>query len=212
MTASRFAPRFAALATVSVATLLAVSACNKPEEAAPVPAEPMAPAAATAPATTDPMVGGAAMSPNATIVANAAKAANLTTLVSAVQSAGLAATLSGTGPFTVFAPDNAAFEKIPAATRESLMTPAGKTALTKILTYHVVPGRLTAADLAAQAQANGGKAELTTVQGETLTVTPNADGSVTLTDAKGGSSKVTQADVMQSNGVVHVIDTVVMPE
>lgn len=212
MTASRFAPRFAALATVSVAALLTMSACNKKEEAAPVAAEPMAPAAATAPATTDPMVGGAPMSPNATIVANAAKAANLTTLVSAVQAAGLAETLSGTGPFTVFAPDNAAFEKIPAATRESLMMPAGKTALTKILTYHVVPGRLTAADLAAQAQANGGKAELTTVQGETLTVTPNADGSVTLTDAKGGTSKVTQADVMQSNGVVHVIDTVVMPK
>lgn len=212
MTATRFAPRFAALATVSVVAMLAVSACSKKEEAAPVPAEPMAPAAATAPATTDPMVGGAPMSPNATIVANAAKAANLTTLVSAVQSAGLAETLSGTGPFTVFAPDNAAFEKIPAATRESLMTPAGKSALTKILTYHVVPGRLTAADLAAQAQANGGKAELTTVQGDTLTVTPNADGSVTLTDAKGGTSKVTQADVMQSNGVVHVIDTVVMPK
>ena len=152
------------------------------------------------------------MSPNATIVANASKAANLTTLVSAVQAAGLAETLSATGPFTVFAPDNAAFEKIPAATRESLMTPAGKTALTKILTYHVVPGRLTAADLSAQAQANGGKAELTTVQGDTLTVTVNADGSVTVTDAKGGTSKVTQADVMQSNGVVHVIDTVVMPK
>jgi uncharacterized surface protein with fasciclin (FAS1) repeats len=192
--------------------MLAVSACGKKEEAAPVPAEPMAPAAATAPATTDPMVGGAPMSPNATIVANASKAANLTTLVSAVQAAGLAETLSATGPFTVFAPDNAAFEKIPATTRESLMTPAGNTALTKILTYHVVPGRLTAADLTAQAQANGGRAELTTVQGDTLTVMVNADGSVTLTDAKGGTSKVTQADVMQSNGVVHVIDTVVMPK
>ena len=211
MTVSRSAPRFAAFATVSVAALL-VAACSKKEEAAPVPAEPMAPAAATAAATTDPMVGGAAMSPNATIVANASKAANLTTLVSAVQAAGLAETLSATGPFTVFAPDNAAFEKIPAATREALMTPAGKSNLTKILTYHVVPGRLTAADLTAQAQANGGKTELTTVQGDTLTVTVNADGSVTLTDAKGGTSKVTQADVMQSNGVVHVIDTVVMPK
>ena len=124
-----------------------------------------------APATTDPIVGGAAMSPNDTIVTNAAKASNLTTLVSAVQAAGLAETLSGPGPFTVFAPDNAAFEKIPAATRETLMAPAGKADLTKILTYHVVPGRLTAADLAAQAQANGGKVELTTVQGGTLTVT-----------------------------------------
>ena len=162
-------------------------------------------------ATTDPVVGGAAMSPNDTIVTNAAKASNLTTLVSAVQAAGLAETLGGTGPFTVFAPDNAAFEKVPAATRETLMSPAGKADLTKILTYHVVPGRLTAADLAAQATANGGKAELTTVQGATLTANVNPDGSVTLTDAKGGSSRVTQADVMQSNGVVHVIDTVVMP-
>jgi uncharacterized surface protein with fasciclin (FAS1) repeats len=204
------AHRFTALAAVSVTALLAVAACNKKEEAAPAPTEPMAPA--TAPVTTDPMVGGAPMSPNATIVANASKAANLTTLVSAVQAAGLADTLGGTGPFTVFAPDNAAFEKIPATTREGLMAPAGKAALTKILTYHVVPGRLTAADLAAQAQANGGKVELTTVEGETLTANVNADGSVTLTDAKGGTSKVTQADVMQSNGVVHVIDTVVMPK
>jgi uncharacterized surface protein with fasciclin (FAS1) repeats len=204
------APRITALATVSFAALLAVAACNKKEEAAPAPAAPMAPS--TAPVTTDPMVGGAPMSPNATIVANASKAANLTTLVSAVQAAGLADTLGATGPFTVFAPDNAAFEKIPAATREGLMAPAGKAALTKILTYHVVPGRLTAADLAAQAQANGGKVELTTVQGETLTANVNPDGSVTLTDAKGGTSRVTQADVMQSNGVVHVIDTVVMPK
>ena len=201
--------RFATLATVSAAALLTLSACNnnaeEPTTAAPAEATPMAPAS------TDPVVGGAPMSPNATIVANAAKASNLTTLVSAVQAAGLAETLGGSGPFTVFAPDNGAFDKIPAATREGLMAPAGKDGLTKILTYHVVPGRLTAADLAAQAQANGGKASLTTVQGGTLTVMANADGSVTLTDAKGGTSKVTQADVLQSNGVVHVIDTVVMP-
>jgi len=201
--------RFAILGTVSAAGLLALSACNKPEEAAPVPAEPAA--MAPAPMAADPVVGGASMSPNDTIVTNAAKAANLTTLVSAVQAAGLAETLGTPGPFTVFAPDNAAFEKIPAATRETLMTPAGKSALTKILTYHVVPGRLTAADLATQAQANGGKAMLTTVEGGTLTVTVNPDGSVTLTDEKGGTAKVTQGDVMQSNGVVHVIDTVVMP-
>ena len=196
------------LMAVSAAALMGVAACNQAETPAPAtPAESsMAPAA-----TTDPVVGGAAMSPNDTIVTNAAKAANLTTLVSAVQAAGLAETLGGTGPFTVFAPDNAAFEKIPAATREGLMAPAGKSALTKILTYHVVPGRLTAADLASQATANGGKAQLTTVQGDTLTATVNPDGSVTLTDAKGGTSRVTQADVMQSNGVVHVIDTVVMP-
>ncbi|CAN5260359.1 fasciclin domain-containing protein [soil metagenome] len=196
----------------AAAAVLAVAACNKPAEpAAPAaPAETMAPATPMAPAA--PMVGGAAMLPTDTIVTNAAKASNLTTLVSAVQAAGLAETLGGTGPFTVFAPDNAAFEKIPAATRQGLMAPAGKAALTKILTYHVVPGRLTAADLAAQATANGGKAMLTTVQGDTLTATVAPDGSVTLTDAKGGVSHITQADVMQSNGVVHVIDTVVMPK
>ena len=205
------APRMMAV-TVASMGVLALAACNKPAEA-PAPAEPAAPAAtsAMAPAETGSMVGGVAMIPTDTIVVNAAKAPNLTTLVSAVQAAGLAETLGGTGPFTVFAPDNAAFEKIPAATRTSLLAPAGKADLTKILTYHVVPGRLTAADLAAQAQANGGKLALTTVEGATLTVNVNADGSVTLTDAKGGTSRVTQADVMQSNGVVHVIDTVVMP-
>ncbi len=196
--------------TVASAALLGLAACNSGAETE-APATDATDTAAMAPASSDPMVGGASMSPNDTIVTNAAKASNLTTLVSAVQAADLAETLSGTGPFTVFAPDNAAFEKIPAATRETLMSEAGKADLTKILTYHVVPGRLTAADLATQAQANGGRAELTTVQGATLTITPNADGSVTLTDAAGGTSTVTQADVLQSNGVVHVIDTVVMP-
>ncbi|MGA0543880.1 fasciclin domain-containing protein [Brevundimonas sp. VNH65] len=194
-------------AAVSAAALLGLSACNSEAEKTAAPAD----AAPMAPATTDPMVGGVAMSPNDTIVANAAKAPNLSTLVSAVQAADLGATLSGAGPFTVFAPDNAAFEKIPAATREALMTPAMKADLAKILTYHVVAGRVTAADLAARAQTNGGKVDLDTVQGGKLTATVNADGSVTLTDAKGGMSRVTQADVMQSNGVVHVIDTVVMP-
>lgn len=202
-------PRMLTLSVASAA-LLGLAACNNNAEPAQTPAD-AAPAATMTPTTMDPMVGGAPMSPNETIVANAAKASNLTTLVSAVQAAGLAETLSGPGPFTVFAPDNAAFEKVPAATREALMAPAGKADLTRILTYHVVPGRLTAADLATQAQANGGKVELTTVQGATLTATVNPDGSVTLTDAKGGSSRVTQADVLQSNGVVHVIDTVVMP-
>jgi uncharacterized surface protein with fasciclin (FAS1) repeats len=195
--------------TVASAALLGLAACNSGSDTEAPAAE--APPATAPAASADPVVGGALMSPNETIVANAAKASNLTTLVSAVQAAGLAPTLSGTGPFTVFAPDNGAFEKIPAASREALMAPAGKANLTRLLTYHVVPGRLTAADLALQAQANGGRAELTTVQGGTLTVTTNADGSVTLTDARGGTARVTQADVLQSNGVVHVIDTVVMP-
>ena len=119
--------------------------------------------------------------------------------------------MQGPGPFTVFAPDNAAFEKIPAATRESLMAPAGKADLTKILTYHVVPGRLTAADIAAQATANGGTATLMTVQGEELKVMAGPNGSWVITDAKGGKSTITQADVAQSNGVVHVVDAVLMP-
>ena len=193
--------RTATLAGVSIAAMIALAACgNNAEEAAP--ADAMA---------TDTSAMAPAPAASGTVVEVAQGNPDFSTLVSAVTSADLAGTLGGAGPFTVFAPTNAAFEKVPAATRDSLMAPAGKADLTKILTYHVVPGRLTAADLATQAQANGGKAELTTVQGGKLTVTVNADGSVTLTDAKGGTSKVTQADVLQSNGVVHVIDTVVMP-
>ncbi|WP_417232682.1 fasciclin domain-containing protein [Brevundimonas sp.] len=195
------------LAGVSLAALLALTACNNNEAQAPeaAPADVMAPVAA------EPMVGGAAMSPTDTIVTNAAKASNLTTLVSAVQTAGLVDTLNGPGPYTVFAPDNAAFQKLPSATVDSLMAPAGKADLTKILTYHVVPGRLTAADIAAQATASGGTATLTTVQGESLKVSAGPNGTWIITDAKGGTSTITQADVAQSNGMVHVIDTVLMP-
>lgn len=202
------------LVAVSGGALMALGACGNNEPAATTPAEStaMAPAegAAMAPAT-DPMVGGAAMSPNETIVANASKASNLSTLVSAVTAAGLVETLQGPGPFTVFAPDNAAFEKIPEATRTGLMQPAMKADLTKILTYHVVAGRLTAADIAAQAQANGGTATLKTVQGEELKVSAGPNNTWVITDAKGGTSTITQADVGQSNGVVHVVDTVLMP-
>ncbi|MEO7814576.1 MAG: fasciclin domain-containing protein [Sphingomicrobium sp.] len=156
------------------------------------------------------MVGGAAMLPTKTIVENASAASNLTTLVSAVKAAGLVETLSGAGPFTVFAPTNDAFAKLPAGTVESLVKPAAKADLTKILTYHVVAGKMTAADLSAAIKTGGGKAQLTTVQGEKLTATESG-GKITLTDAKGGKSTVTQGDVMQSNGVVHVVDTVLMP-
>lgn len=196
--------RYAALAAASTAALVLAACTPAAEEAAPAEPAVMAPAA-------DPMVGGAAMSPSDTIVANAAKASTLTTLVSAVQAAGLAETLSGPGPFTVFAPDNAAFEKVPADTRTALMAPAGKDALTKILTYHVVSGRLTAADIASQAAANGGVATLTTVQGETLKVSAGPNNTWVITDSKGGTSTITEADVAQSNGMVHVIDTVLMP-
>ena len=150
------------------------------------------------------MVGGAAMYPSKNIVENAVNSKDHTTLVAAVKAAGLVETLSGAGPFTVFAPTNEAFEKLPAGTVETLVKPENKAALTKILTYHVVAGKLSAADL------TDGK-NLKTVQGEELTV-KNAGGKVTLTDAKGGSSNVTIADVIQSNGVIHVVDTVVMPK
>ena len=155
-------------------------------------------------------VGGAEMLQTKTIVENASAAPNLTTLVTAVKAAGLVETLSGAGPFTVFAPTNDAFAKLPAGTVESLVKPAAKADLTKILTYHVVPGKMSAADLTAAITAGGGKAELTTVQGAKLTATASG-GTITLTDAKGGKSIVSQADVNQSNGVVHVIDTVLMP-
>ncbi|EQB11290.1 fasciclin domain-containing protein [Sphingobium lactosutens] len=165
---------------------------------------------AMAQAATDPMVGGAAMSPSKDIIDNAVNSKDHTTLVAAVKAAGLVDTLKGPGPFTVFAPTNAAFAKLPAGTVDTLLKPENKADLTKILTYHVVPGKLNAADLIAQAKANGGKAMLTTVEGEPLTAWVDGD-SVYLQDAKGGKAMVTIADVNQSNGVIHVIDTVLMP-
>ena len=131
--------------------------------------------------------------------------------MTAVQAAGLVETLQGAGPFTVFAPTNAAFEKIPAADLQALLQPEQRTALTGVLTYHVVPGNVSAAALAEQITAGGGQATLTTVEGGALTARANADGSITLTDEKGGAATVVQADVAASNGVIHAIDTVVMP-
>src|SRR3989344_1103270 len=158
----------------------------------------------------NPMVGRAAMHETNTIVENAANSKHHTALVTAVKAAGLAETLSGAGPFTVFAPTNAAFAKLPAGTVDTLLKPENKAMLTGILTYHVVPGRLTATDIAAQAKANGGKAMLTTVQGAKLTVWEK-DGSWYVSDAKGGTAKIGPADVLQSNGVIHVIDGVLLP-
>lgn len=167
--------------------------------------------AATDPAaTTNPTVGGAPMDATKDIVTNASASADHTTLVAAVKAAGLVETLQGPGPFTVFAPTNAAFEKLPAGTVDGLLKPEMKADLTKVLTYHVVPGNVDSAALASQIEAGRGKATLTTVQGGTLTASMEG-GSVVLTDAKGGKSTVTTADVRQSNGVVHVVDTVVMP-
>ena len=157
-----------------------------------------------------PTVGGAPMYATRNIVENAVNSADHTTLVGAVKAAGLAETLSGPGPFTVFAPTNAAFAKLPAGTVDTLLKPENKAMLQGVLTYHVVPGRMTAADLMAAIRAGGGRATLTTVQGGTLTASMMGD-MVMLTDAKGGMAHVTQANVMQSNGVIHVTDSVSLP-
>ena len=156
------------------------------------------------------MVGGAPMYPTKSIVANAVNSADHTTLVAAVKAAGLVDTLSGPGPFTVFAPTNAAFARLPAGTVETLLKPENKGMLTSVLTYHVVPGRLTAADLKAKIRAGRGKARLTTVQGGTLTAAMKGK-SVVIRDGKGGQATVVQANVLQSNGVIHVTDRVSIP-
>ena len=156
------------------------------------------------------MVGGAAMYPNRNIVENAVNSRDHTTLVAAVKAAGLVDTLSSAGPFTVFAPTNAAFAKLPAGTVDTLLQPANQSMLQSVLTYHVVPGRLTAADLMARIKAGNGQARLTTVQGGTLTARMMGN-KIMLTDAKGGMSHVTQGNVMQSNGVIHVTDGVSLP-
>lgn len=158
----------------------------------------------------NPMVGGAAMFPTKDIIDNAVNSKDHTTLVAAVKAAGLVETLKGPGPFTVFAPTNAAFAKLPAGTVDTLLKPENKGTLTSILTYHVVAGRMTSADIARAIKAGGGKAVLTTVNGGTLTASMMGP-KLVLTDAKGGKSTVTIANVMQSNGVIHVVDTVVLP-
>ena len=155
-------------------------------------------------------VGGAAMYPSRNIVENAVNSPVHTTLVAAVKAADLVDTLAGPGPFTVFAPTNDAFAKLAPGTVDMLLRPQNKGMLQSILTYHVVPGRVTAAELMQMIKAGGGQARLTTVQGGTLTARMMGS-TVMLTDAKGGMAHVTQADVMQSNGVIHVVDTVVMP-
>lgn len=163
----------------------------------------------TASAQSNPMVGGAAMLPSRDIVDNAVNSKDHTTLVAAVKAAGLVDTLKGAGPFTVFAPTDAAFAKLPAGTVDTLVKPENKATLTSILTYHVVPGRIMAKDIAAKVAA-GGSATYPTVNGGTLTFA-KAGAGYTVTDAKGGSANITIADVRQKNGVIHVIDTVLMP-
>ena len=179
-------------------------------DAAPAAEMPAAmPEAAPMPAA-NPMVGGAEMFADKDIIDNAVNSKDHTTLVAAVKAAGLVDTLKGAGPFTVFAPTNAAFDALPAGTVDTLLKPEMKGDLTTVLTYHVVPGKVDAATLVGLIQAGGGTATVTTVQGGTLTATLAGE-SVNLTDAKGNVATVTTADVMQSNGVIHVVDKVLMP-
>ena len=212
-----------AMLPIAIATALVLSACSASEEPAPaampeapaatvdaMPASPPEPEMAAMPE--NPMVGGAAMNATDNIVANASAAPNLSTLVAAVKAADLVATLQGAGPFTVFAPTNDAFAKLPAGAVDGLLKPEMKADLAGVLTYHVVSGNVDAASLLQQIEAGGGTANLTTVQGATLKAMSDGAGGVMLHDTKGGMAKVTTADVRQSNGVVHVIDTVLMPK
>jgi uncharacterized surface protein with fasciclin (FAS1) repeats len=155
-------------------------------------------------------VGGAPMYPSKNIVQNAVNSKDHTTLVAAVKAAGLVPTLESPGPFTVFAPTNEAFAKLPAGTVDTLLKPENKKTLTNVLTYHVVPGRLSAKDLMEKIKEGGGKAMLKTVEGADLTF-EQKDGKLWIIDAKGDTAQVTIRNVMQSNGVIHVIDTVLLP-
>jgi uncharacterized surface protein with fasciclin (FAS1) repeats len=158
----------------------------------------------------NPVVGGQEMYPSKNIIENAVNSADHTTLVAAVKAAGLVETLEGPGPFTVFAPTNDAFNKLPAGTVDTLLKPENKEMLTKVLTYHVVAGRWSASDLKKQIKAGNGTAELTTVEGGKLWASMQGN-QIMLKDEKGGTAFVTIADVFQSNGVIHVIDSVLLP-
>jgi len=168
-------------------------------------------AGAATPAFAQVMVGGAPMFANKDIVDNAVNSKDHTTLVAAVKAAGLVDTLKGPGPFTVFAPVNAAFTALPAGTVDTLLKPENKAALTKVLTYHVVAGKMDSAALIKAIDAGGGKAVLTEVSGGKVTATKSGS-TVMLTDESGGMAHVTIADVVQSNGVIHVIDKVLLPK
>lgn len=158
----------------------------------------------------NPMVGGQAMYPTKNIIQNAVNSADHTTLVAAVKTAGLVDTLEGPGPFTVFAPTNEAFAKLPEGTVDNLLKPENKQMLVRILTYHVVPGRISAVELRKQIKAGHGMAELKTVSGGTLTAAMDGN-DIVLKDEKGETARVTIPNVFQSNGVIHVIDSVLLP-
>lgn len=186
------------LAVLSV-LVLSLAACDR--EAAPVDSATPQPA----PAPTE------AAASAGTVLMLAQQDPDFTTLVSAIQTAGMEQALNGPGPFTLFAPNNAAFEKIPAERRDALSSEAGREELRQLLSYHVVPGRLDAAALTQRIQAGGGSLALTTVQGGTLTARTDASGSITLTDSAGGVSRVVEADLAAGNGVIHALDTVAAP-
>ena len=196
-----------ALAACSADDTDADMAASTPEPAMTDPAtDPMA-------TTPDPMTDDSMAAPGADmdIVANASNSPDHTTLVSAVQAAGLVETLQGPGPYTVFAPTNAAFDALPAGTVDGLLEPDSKDELTGVLTYHVVEGSLDAAALTQQIEAGNGEARLTTVAGGELVAKANPAGGVTITDAQGNTANVTTADLRSSNGVIHVVDKVLMP-
>ncbi len=169
------------------------------------------PGLASARSSSDVMVGGQAMSPSKTIVANAVNSSDHTTLVAAVKAAGLVGALSGKGPFTVFAPTNEAFNDLPPGTVDTLVKPDNKAELTKILTYHVVPGHYSSVQLRSLILAGGGSTELTTLEGGKLTLMMNGSNNIAIRDAKGGVADITITDVNQSNGVIQVVDKVLMP-
>ena len=199
---------------MAVAIAIGAGASAQTTPVAQTPASPAvgaAPAAPAADATANPTVGGVAMDAAKPIAVNASAAPNLTTLVTAVKAAGLATTLSGPGPFTVFAPTNDAFTRLAPGTVTTLLKPENKATLAKVLTYHVVPGTITLADLDAKMKAGGGKAVLTTVEGEKLTV-ESVNNALQLTDVNGNKSYIETADVKQSNGVVHVVNGVLLPK
>ena len=201
------------ISSTALVAMLALSACSRSttNDTVATPSTPVASSGSPAPAAPNPMVGGAAMLATNTIVANAAMAPNLTTLVAAVKAADLATTLSGPGPFTVFAPTNEAFGRLAPGTVDNLLKPENRPTLVKVLTYHVVPGTVSSAMLAQSIAAGGGTATLTTVEGEPLTVTMTGD-VFTLTDVSGNKSYIETADVRQANGMVHVVNGVVIPK
>ncbi len=197
----------ASLILTAAAAALALSGCGKSET--PTETTTIAGSEAAAPAV--PAAAPSAMLASSTIAANLSASPDHKSLAAALTQAGVAQTLSGAGPFTVFAPTDAGFAQVPPVTRDGWMRPAQKDVLAGVLNYHVVPGKLTAADLAAKIAEGGGKAVLRTADGQELTATKSGD-AILLTSSSGNKATVMQADVAQSNGVVHVIDAVLVPK